>query len=115
MTIAPQSLPAAAHPLEPLTADEVAQAVRILRSECQLGDAMRFVVVTLHEPAKETVFSFRPGDPVEREAFAVLLDKNTNKTYEALVSLTSRRVTSWEYIPDVGYPRKAGHPVTSMT
>jgi primary-amine oxidase len=101
MTIVPQSLPAAAHPLEPLTADEVSRAVRILRSECHLGDAMRFVVVTLHEPAKETVLSFRPGDPVEREAFAVLLDKNTNKTYEALVSLTSGRVTSWEYIPDV--------------
>jgi Cu2+-containing amine oxidase len=33
MTIVPQSPPAVAHPLEPLTADEVAQAVRILRSE----------------------------------------------------------------------------------
>jgi Cu2+-containing amine oxidase len=51
MTSVPQSPPAVAHPLEPLTADEVARAVRILRSERQLGDAMRFVIVTLHEPA----------------------------------------------------------------
>ena len=101
MTIVPQSPPTVAHPLEPLTADEVARAVRILRSERQLGDAMRFVIVTLHEPAKETVLGFRSGDPVEREAFAVLLDKDTSKTYEAIVSLSTGRVTSWEYIPDV--------------
>ena len=62
---------------------------------------MRFVIVTLCEPAKETVLGFRSGDAVEREAFAVLLDKDTSKTYEAIVSLTTGRVTSWEYIPDV--------------
>ena len=103
MTIVPQSPPAVAHRLEPLTADEVARAVCILRSERQLGDAMRFVIVTLYEPAKETVLGFRSGDPVEREAFAVLLDKDTSKTYEAIVSLSTGRVTSWEHISANGY------------
>ena len=101
MTVVLQSPPTVAHPLEPLSADEVARAVRILRSERQFGDAMRFVIVTLHEPAKERVLGFRSGDLVEREAFAVLLENGTSKAYEAIVSLTSGRVTSWEYIPDV--------------
>ncbi len=40
------------HPLEPLTADEVAKASAILREELGLEDDTRFVFVMLHEPPK---------------------------------------------------------------
>ena len=40
------------HPLEPLTADEIATASSILREARGLGPSARFVFVTLHEPPK---------------------------------------------------------------
>ena len=91
----------ATHPLEPLSAEEISAATEILRSEQRLGDGHRFVSVVLHEPPKEKVLGFRDGDPVEREAFAVLLDKADGATYEATVSLSEGTVTSWEGVPGV--------------
>ena len=51
-----------AHPLEPLTAEEVGRASDILRAERNLHpEHVRFVSVSLHEPPKETVLAFNPG------------------------------------------------------
>lgn len=89
------------HPLEPLTAEEIAAAVQIVKTECNLTELARFVSVTLHEPPKEVVLNFKQGDPITREAFAVLLDKTggVGATYEAVVSITGGKVTSWRHIP----------------
>ncbi|PZV02920.1 MAG: tyramine oxidase [Leptolyngbya sp.] len=106
MTIA-QERPTAiavAHPLEPLTPAEIAAAVAILRDEKSLGSTTRFATVTLNEPAKETVLSFKPGDDIVREAFAIILDNSTAQTYEAIVSLTEGTVISWQHIPGVQPP-----------
>ena len=40
------------HPLDPLSAEEVGAAVRILRTHGPAGDHIRFVSVNLHEPTK---------------------------------------------------------------
>ena len=90
------------HPLEPLTAEEVAEAVRIVRTERKLSEQVRFVMVTLHEPAREVVLSFKPGDAIAREAFLVLLDKTggVGRTYEAIVNITTGKVASWRHVPD---------------
>lgn len=90
-----------AHPLEPLTAEEVAAAVAIVRAEKQVGDTFRFPCVTLHEPPKSVVLSFQVGEPVAREAFLILLDNASGKTYEAIVSLTEQKVTDWTHVPGV--------------
>ncbi|MEO1148135.1 MAG: primary-amine oxidase [Cyanobacteria bacterium J06638_22] len=89
------------HPLEPLSATEIEQAVAIARQEKGIGDSYRFPCVTLREPSKAMVLSYQPGDPFEREAALILLDNATEKTYEAVVSLTQGKVTRWEPIPDV--------------
>jgi primary-amine oxidase len=107
MTIAqaPNSLsttpPSTYHPLEPLTAEEVAAAVAIVRAEHQVGGQFRFPCVVLHEPPKAVVLAYQPGETVEREAFLILLDNATGTTYEAIVSLTQGNVTSWNAVPDV--------------
>ena len=49
-----------AHPLEPLTADEIGAAAALLRAEQGLGDSARFVFVTLHEPPKSAVLAWTP-------------------------------------------------------
>ena len=91
-----------AHPLEPLTAEEVGRASDILRAERNLHpEHMRFVSVSLHEPPKETVLSSNSDSSVEREAFVSLLDNEQGRTYEAIVSLSSGKLSSWRHVPDV--------------
>lgn len=91
----------AVHPLEPLTAAEVAQAVAIVRQEKAVGETFRFPVVTLHEPPKTAVLAYQPGDPIERQAFLVLLDNASGSVYEAVVSLTQGCLASWQQLPGV--------------
>jgi primary-amine oxidase len=92
------------HPLEPLTPKEIETAVAIARKQCGLSKKVRFSTVTLNEPPKEVVLSFKPGDTINREAFMILLDNETGMTYEAIVSLTQEAVTDWKHIPDVQPP-----------
>jgi primary-amine oxidase len=89
------------HPLEPLSTDDIQTVVDILRRERHLGPLVRFVSIALHEPPKEAVLSFPSHGAIEREAFAILLDTETGRTYESVVSLTRGVVTAWQYIPDV--------------
>lgn len=89
------------HPLEPLTGDEITTAVAIVRSERQLSESYRFVSVNLHEPAKQVVLAFKPGDAITREAFIILLDSASGATYEAIVTLNERKISSWRHIPGV--------------
>ena len=88
------------HPLEPLTVEEVATAVAVVRAQ-NVGEQFRFPCVVLHEPPKSVVLNFQTGAPTNREAFLILLDNTTGRTYEAIVSLTEGKVTSWKHIPDV--------------
>jgi primary-amine oxidase len=92
------------HPLEPLTAAEMVQAISILRSSGKLGSHTRFVKVDLHEPPKEMVLNFKNGDTVEREAFIMLLDGTDGATYEVIVSLTQGQVKEFRHIPGVQPP-----------
>jgi primary-amine oxidase len=89
------------HPLEPLSHSEVATAVAIVRSEKQISSSFRFPCVTLHEPPKAEVLAFQAGNPIQRQAFLILLDNATGATYEAIVSITQSQVVSWTQIPDV--------------
>lgn len=101
MTPESASIVSIQHPLEPLTIPEVEAAVAIVRAERQVGEQWRFPCVTLHEPPKSVVLNFQAGDPIEREAFLILLDNATGQTYEAVVSLSQSKVTSWTPIPAV--------------
>jgi primary-amine oxidase len=93
------------HPLEPLTAAEIATAAAVLRAEQGLGESARFVFVTLHEPPKPAVLGWTPdGAPPQREAHVVLYDRATRTTYEAVVSLTDRAVVSWTPVEGVQPP-----------
>ncbi|NJR40887.1 MAG: hypothetical protein HC781_21185 [Leptolyngbyaceae cyanobacterium CSU_1_4] len=62
-----------AHPLEPLTAEEIQVAVATTRRERSLGNRVRFMSVALKEPPKNCVLAYCSGNSVERQAFIVLL------------------------------------------
>jgi len=89
------------HPLEPLVAQEIAAAVALVRASGRIGDQVRFASITLHEPPKECVLNYRVGDPIERQAFIVILDNATNAVSEIVVSITQRSIIRWEHIPGV--------------
>jgi primary-amine oxidase len=89
------------HPLEPLTSQEIAEAVEIVRLKQSVGTEFRFPCVTLHEPEKSAVLALKLGENLPREAFLILLDTSTGYTYEAIASLTQGEVISWQHIPDV--------------
>lgn len=89
----------ARHPLEPLTAEEILAAVALVREQ-PLGGLFRTVLVTLHEPPKEVVQAYHPGDAVPRQAFLVLLDNATGQGYEVVADLSAEKVVSFTALPD---------------
>jgi primary-amine oxidase len=89
--------------LEALTGDEIREAVRLLRAERDLAETVRFARVELREPPKELLLS-RPAAEIERLAFAVLYDKASRQTFEAVVSLSDGAVREWRHIPGVQPP-----------
>ena len=101
ITADPRETVRTAHPLDPLTAEEITRAWEILGAEQRLGPRVRAISLALHEPAKEGVLAHEAGHPVDRAAFAVVLDSAEGKTYEAVVSLTRARVESWGHVPGV--------------
>jgi primary-amine oxidase len=82
------------HPLEPLAAAEMRRTAAILRTEGKLGDGVKVIAFTLHEPTREDLRAFAGGRPLDREVLAILLDGPTGQTEEAVVSLTKSRVAS---------------------
>lgn len=91
--------PAPAHPLEPLSAPEMARAVEIMRAHPNFSPRTRFACVQLHEPDKSVVATFSPGDSWPRQAFAILISQG--QTFEVVVSLSEGAVSTWEHIPGV--------------
>lgn len=89
------------HPLEPLSAEEIAATSAILTRERSLSEAVRFVSIELHEPSKRTVLGLTEGQSPDRETFVVLRDQQNRITIESIVSLTRGEVLSWREVPDV--------------
>ena len=89
------------HPLDPLTADEIAASIEALRSAGKLGPRARLVIVRLDEPPKHVVRGFTPDDALDREAFAVVYDRDTGETGEAIVAPASGEIRSWTPVPGV--------------
>jgi primary-amine oxidase len=88
------------HPLDPLSADELASAVDVLRSERGLGEETRFINLELDEPDKAELAAWRDGGArPSRRAFAVVLDTATGTAAEAVADIeagTVVRFTSLE-------------------
>ncbi len=89
------------HPLDPLTPAEILKAVAILKASGRVDEKCRYATVVLHEPSKEIVLGFKPGELITREAFVIILDNKDGSTYEAVVSLTGEAISEWKHIPGV--------------
>jgi primary-amine oxidase len=97
--VAPVAPVAPAHPLDPLSATEIEAAARIFRGASQFpGDGL-FSTIVLDEPPKSEVLAFKPGSPIARKAFAIVIDRRGNRTFEAIADLSGSRLVSWNEVP----------------
>ena len=87
------------HPLDPLSAAELEQAVNILAQEKHVGDSIRIASINLIEPAKSLIENHARGVPFQRKALAVLMDRGKRVSYEAVVDLVNQSVTSVTQLP----------------
>ncbi len=88
----------AAHPLDPLTKDEIALAAKVVTASKDFPKGSLFPVVALKEPPKEEVLAYTKG-PARREALVVVLDRAAGVTYEAVVDLVKQQLASWTAVP----------------
>ena len=88
---------AAAHPLDPLSPDEIRTAVAVLRGQGLVDATTRFPLIDLDEPDKAAVMAWEPGQGEFRKAFVVARQSRT--VYEGVVDLAGRKVDSWRAVP----------------
>ena len=87
------------HPLDPLSAAELEEAVRILAREKYLADDVRIASINLIEPAKTSIETHQAGRPFERKAVAVLLNRGKRASYEAVLDMVTKSVISVTQFP----------------
>jgi primary-amine oxidase len=92
-----------AHPLDPLTAEEIRQAAAVLRRDRGIGDGWRIASIELREPAKAALPALeaasQEGRRANRQAIVVCWDRADGQAFRATVSLTGDEVTNWEHLP----------------
>jgi len=88
------------HPLAPLQSDEIRAAADVARATDRLEERARFAYIGLHEPSKDVVRSFRPGQPIDRLVRLVIVTGPAAGLVEAVVSVTDGTVRSWAVVDD---------------
>ncbi|KLU85592.1 copper amine oxidase 1 [Magnaporthiopsis poae ATCC 64411] len=90
-----------AHPLGPLSGDEISRSSSLIRAAWPEGTKFQFKVVTLLEPAKAELMPYlvaeRNGQSpssIDRRSFVVYYIRNTHKLHEAVVNLSKSLVES---------------------
>jgi primary-amine oxidase len=87
-----------AHPLDPLSQDEIRATVKLLKDEKRITGHTIFSYLGLLEPPKETVLAFKRGDTIIRRAKIVGYDGRERIALEGVVNLTEKKVESWQFI-----------------
>src|SRR5262245_64115451 len=64
-----------AHPLDPLSKEEIAAAAQTLKTSGKVTEASRFATIVLREPPKAEVLNLKPGAPMRREASVVVYER----------------------------------------
>ncbi len=109
----------ASHPLDPLSAAEIARAATVIQSHYAWGDDLRVETIDVDEPAKDVVRAIVPGAPFERIArfnafrrghFGVWqgrIDLETGKIVSEHFDETARAMVAVEEVFDIERAVKA--------
>ena len=99
--VMPEAPALTAHPLDPLSAEEIERTSALAGARAGGADSLRFPLVALVEPDKEAVRGFAAGDAFARRAFAIVFDTASGETFEAVVDLAADAVESWTRRSDI--------------
>jgi primary-amine oxidase len=99
----------AGNPLAPLTAAEMREAVRIVKTSGRAPDGSRFSEIALKEPPKDAVLRAAAGAASNaaappRRAFLMIYNDASNQPFEAVANLTGKSLESWKEIPGAEAP-----------
>jgi primary-amine oxidase len=87
------------HPLEPLTASEIKQAVSLLKDLSIFTPSTRIISIMLKEPSKVLVHGWCRDTAIDREASAVLLDNAANVTVTVSLNLSKNQLVQIQPAP----------------
>ena len=87
------------HPMDALTPEEITQAVQIMREAKLVSDVTLYPAVTLREMPKADVLTWKPGQPIARQAFIISREKA--ETSESIIDLDTGKVISHKIMPGV--------------
>jgi primary-amine oxidase len=90
---------AVAHPLDPLTSEEIDTTVATLRDVGDVDPTTRFSLIDLDEPAKADVLAWKSGPSFSRKAFVIARRDHT--VYAGVVDLGARRIERWQALPNI--------------
>jgi primary-amine oxidase len=96
------SAPAVYHPLDALTPAEYWVVYKTVRDSGHTEEKTLFSSILLHEPDKQYVLAWKPGEPIERKADVVLYYKG--HSYAALVNISTAKVESFEELKTAQAP-----------
>jgi primary-amine oxidase len=86
-----------AHPLDPLSKDEIARAAEIARASGGLSAEAWFETIALHEPSKNAL---KTG-AARREAFICCYDPVSGQTWDGVADLAEARFRTWRHAEDM--------------
>ena len=90
------------HPLDALRTDEYWTTYDVVQASGHMDTDTHYASVLLHEPAKDVVLAWKPGQAVPREADVTLTRKGV--TIEARVDIAGRKLESWKEVPGAQAP-----------
>src|SRR3954464_7241959 len=82
------------HPLDPLTAGELAAIRTILVQSGQFSSGTKFEWIELEEPPKQAVKELTSPSDFPRNASVVAIDSERQKSFRAIVDLNKKAVAS---------------------
>ena len=85
------------HPMDALTPGEIEATVKLLRDAGDADKDTTYPAVTLREAPKNDIRKWQQGQPFTRAAFVIL--RRQGKTFEAIVDLTAKKITSFTEKP----------------
>lgn len=94
----------AAHPLDPLTSDEIARAREILAAAGHITEHTRVPRMLAVDPPKHEVAAWRDGDPLDRRILVTLLDRSTGVATEAVVAVTRGTIDAIHTVANGEHP-----------
>ena len=101
LTFLAAALVLAGHPLDPLSAQEITAAVKILRAEHKFDNAARLPLLELEEPPKSEILA---GRTPPRRIFAIVYRRASRQVFEATIDLAAGRTVSWKEVNGVQPP-----------